>query len=103
MNGSFTIPPEKVITIPSGSTRDTFAFLYSLPVIVLKSSARTTDAKQMIKMKTFKNAGIMGRLLAASSGRGKTRKTAFREFPISSPGEFPMQHSSEDSFSGFSN
>src|SRR5947207_9818116 len=43
------MPPEKVITIPSGSTRLSLAFLYSFPSIVLKSSARATDATQRIK------------------------------------------------------
>src|SRR2546428_5245980 len=46
--------------MPSGSTRLTVTFLYSLPSTVLKSSARTTGAKQTTKMKTFENGGIMG-------------------------------------------
>jgi len=42
--------PDFVInTMPSGSTRLTFALLYSFPSIVLKSSARATDAKQRIE------------------------------------------------------
>jgi hypothetical protein len=39
-----------MITIPSGSTRLTVTFLYSLPSVVLKSSASAIDAKQTIKM-----------------------------------------------------
>src|SRR6266704_3211807 len=88
-------------TMPSGSTRLSLTFLYSFPSIVLKSSARATDAKQTIKMKTLENGRIMGRLfLAVRSDKGKTRKTAFREFPLSSPGEFPMQRSPADTFLG---
>ena len=43
------VPPENVITIPSGSTRLTFAFLYSLLSVVLKSSASASDVDSAAK------------------------------------------------------
>src|SRR6266446_3008528 len=68
--------------------------------IAVLRGADKVGAKQTTKMKTFKNRGIMGSLLVVSSDKGKTRKTAFREFPVSSPDESPMQHNREDTFSG---
>ena len=43
--------------MPSGSTRLTVAFLYSLPLTVLKSSAKTTEAKRISKARTFEAEG----------------------------------------------
>ena len=48
--GASMVPPEKVITIPSGSTRLTFASLYSFPSVVLKSSATTIDVISAAKI-----------------------------------------------------
>src|SRR5206468_9645202 len=58
---NFHIPPEKLITMPSGSTRLIFAFLYSFPLIVLKSSASAVDAEQSITIK--KRGAFISRLL----------------------------------------
>jgi len=44
------IPNLVLITIPSGSTQNSVAFLYSLPSVVLKSSANAADAKHEIKI-----------------------------------------------------
>ena len=43
--------------MPSGSTSVTVAFLYSLPLVVLKSSAKTTEAKRISKIRTFEAEG----------------------------------------------
>src|SRR5947207_8714590 len=55
-------------TIPSGSTRLTLTFLYSFPLIALKSSAKATDANQRIRK---------ARIFILSSPRKTTRDTIF--------------------------
>jgi hypothetical protein len=44
------IPDLLLTTMPSGSTRFTVTFLYSLPSIVLKSSASAIDADSAAKI-----------------------------------------------------
>src|SRR5437667_12089277 len=61
------------MTIPSGSTLLTFAFLYSFPSTVLKSSARDTDARQTVKMRIFESLGIMWRLLSVNVNQAARR------------------------------
>src|SRR5207247_1902646 len=72
-NGSFTIPPENLITIPSGSTRVTVAFLNSLPLVILKSSARETDARQTAKQ-IFESRENIAALLTTLSLPGEAQK-----------------------------
>src|SRR5437016_14258148 len=48
------MPALLVSTMPSGSTRLTVAFLYSFPVVVLKSSACATEMNDRIrKLRSF--------------------------------------------------
>src|SRR5437870_10687671 len=60
------------MTIPSGSTLLTFAFLYSFPSTVL-TSARDTDARQTVKMRIFESLGIMWRLLSVNVNQAARR------------------------------
>jgi len=58
------MPPEKVITIPSGSTRLTLTFLYSFPSIVLKSSASAIDAASAAKIASVVCQYFMRRIVS---------------------------------------
>jgi hypothetical protein len=72
VNGILAMPPENLITIPSGSTRLTVAFLYSLPLSVLKSSAKATDGKRMTEIRMLKKKReVMHKLLAIGPNRCK--------------------------------
>src|SRR5439155_18128787 len=63
--------PDLVLnTRPSGSTRLTVASLYSLPLIVLKSSARAIDAKHTIKIT---KVGVLISATLGFSSEGQAR------------------------------
>jgi hypothetical protein len=55
--------------MPSGSTRLTVAFLYSFPLIVLKSSASAIDAKHTIKI--TKKLGVLTSATLGFSGEAQ--------------------------------
>jgi hypothetical protein len=67
-------------TMPSGSTRLTVTFLYSLPLTVLKSSAKTIGGNRMSTIRTFKKQrGIISRFLEVSPNQSKNEKPLLSE------------------------
>ena len=50
MKYTLEIPASVLSTIPSTSTRLTVAFLYTLPLVVLKSSESASDANRTAKI-----------------------------------------------------
>jgi hypothetical protein len=59
--------------MPSGSTRLTVAFLYSFPLIVLKSSVGAIDAKHTIKIK--KKLGVLTSATLGFSGEAQVSES----------------------------
>jgi hypothetical protein len=82
VNGIFTIPPENLTTIPSGSTWLIVAFLYSFPLTVLKSSASAIDAKLTIKTT---NVGVLILATLPFSGDIKAKAIVGDYFPVYVP------------------
>src|SRR6266508_2986681 len=70
-------------TMPSGSTRLILTFLYSFPSIVLKSSARTTEAENRIKkVRIFILPFLLSFALDREPRRIEVRERLFQLFQL---------------------
>src|SRR5205809_5404447 len=78
------------MTMPSSSTLLTWAFLYSLPSRVLKSSAKTTDTDRMSTIKTFgSNKEIIPRCFSYEAKQmSSAENSPFRTLSLPHPTEW---------------